>query len=241
MYKSKPVLKYDDEHKGKLKSSRCLLTVSVGQEAHEGEKFLTTALLVSEEFKRIVLLVDDSLQRHTMAIDGEGDADSYYKTSIEAGDKWLIRNKSSIRSIKNLEKIIRWDYFLNHMDFKKKQAVILKEHKESEAFKFIMNSTIEGFLNRFHRRLSDKKNFDMERARNLCFNYLVEECAAMCLWPETFCDYEVYPGKRNMVMSEVHKKFILSEGESLLHAVWIKFKNRKQYLPQELVADKVTI
>ena len=50
-----------------FKDSKCLLTISVGQSTHEGELFSTTMDLINNSFASCVLLVDDSLQRHTMS------------------------------------------------------------------------------------------------------------------------------------------------------------------------------
>jgi hypothetical protein len=72
----------------------------------------------------------------------------------------------------------------------------------------------------------------MNRAKFLCFNYLLEECAALCLWPQLNCHFEVYPSPRNAIMAQTHKHFVLPKYPDLLHAVAIKFKNRKQFLPQ---------
>ena len=47
--KIKPVFKCSEEFKLKFKDSRCLVTISVGQEVHEGKKFLTTIDLIKRK------------------------------------------------------------------------------------------------------------------------------------------------------------------------------------------------
>lgn len=95
------------------------------------------------------------------------------------------------------------------------------------------DNTIDAFLQRYYPRLIEKKDFDIERARALCLDYLLEECAALCLWPELNCHFEVYPSKRNAAMDETHKRFVIPKHPHLLHPISIKFKNRKQLKPQQ--------
>ncbi|MDF2690685.1 MAG: hypothetical protein K0S29_540, partial [Gammaproteobacteria bacterium] len=92
--KIKPVFKCDEKFKPLLKQSSCLLTISVGQEVHEGEKFLTTIDLVNTNFKHCTILVDDSLQRHTMQINRPPSSDGFHHQSVLEGDSWLKRNKN---------------------------------------------------------------------------------------------------------------------------------------------------
>ena len=68
-----------DDVKSQFKKSRCLLTISVGQATHEGELFAATMDLINASFKSCVLLIDDSLQRHTMAFNTAEKADFFMK------------------------------------------------------------------------------------------------------------------------------------------------------------------
>ncbi len=66
----------------------------------------------------------------------------------------------------------------------------------------------------------------------MILDYLIEECTALCLWPEINAHFEVYPSKRNLAMSQTHQRFVLPQYPHLLHSIAIKFKNRKQFKPQ---------
>lgn len=94
--------------------------------------------------------------------------------------------------------------------------------------------SIKEFLNRYCTRLENNIIFDYDRGHQLCFDYLLEECTAMTLWPEIQCHYEVYPSRRNFGIDATHNLFVLSKYPDLLHPVAIKFKNRKQLQPQQL-------
>ncbi|HLX54851.1 MAG TPA: ATP-binding protein, partial [Aquella sp.] len=63
-------------------------------------------------------------------------------------------------------------------------------------------------------------------------DYLIEECAALCLWTSLNCQFEVYPGPRNEAMSATHKKFVLPKYPDLLHPVAIRFRHADQFKPQ---------
>ncbi|HXH54866.1 MAG TPA: hypothetical protein VNK03_03880 [Gammaproteobacteria bacterium] len=231
MYGIKPVFKVQHSiDKAIFRKSRCLLTISVGQEAHEGDKFGATIDLVNTAFASCILLVDDSLQRHSMALNKAEGADFFHPASIAAGDNWLTRNKPYYQKLENLEQIIRWDRWLKHPLYLEKHAHIKTLHAKDKDYQQSFTETITTFLKRNHHL--NTRDFDDENARRLCLDYLIEECAALCLWPEANAHFEVYPSKRNLAMTQTHERFVLPQYPQLLHPVAIKFKNRKQFTPQ---------
>lgn len=215
-----------------LKTSQCLLTISVGQATHEGELFDVTVDLINRSFGSCIILVDDSLQRHTMALDSSKDADFFYEKSIKEGDLWLERSKKYYRKLTIPTKIFRWDKWLKHPNFQIQQSKLKRLIDEDSTYKAAFDNTIELFLKKYYERLPKQDNFNMQRAWELSFNFLLEECTALCLWIELECQFEVYPGRRNQAMEETHKRFVLPAHPDLLHPVGIKFKNAKQIKPQ---------
>lgn len=228
----KPVFRCADNYKKQFSQSRCLLTISVGQEVHEAEKFETTIELVNKSFKSCILLLDDSLQRHTMALNEAHTADFYYDLSIKEGDLWLQRNQKYLTKLTILDKIIRWDSWLQHPAYLEKKQQIQQLIADDCSYRLCFEDTVNEFLTRYFRRLTEDSNFDATKAKQLCLDYLIEECTALCLWQETNCQFEVYPNSRNAVMAETHRRFIEPYHPQLLNAVAIKFKNRKQLKPQ---------
>lgn len=232
MTQIKPVLRCPGVDKKIFKNSRCLLTISVGQEVHEGEKFAATVDLINESFGSCILLIDDSLQRYSMALNSRENSETFYPLAIQEGDEWLQRNKKYYERLTNLKQIIRWDFWLHHPVYIEQELKIKTLFSSESSYASSFQKTNNNFLTRYIQRLSDKSNFDMVRAQALCFNYLLEECTALCLWTELECHFEVYPSRRNPAMHETHKYFVLPKNPDLLHAVSIKFKNRKQFQPQ---------
>ena len=230
MYHIKPVFKLQTNiDKTIFEKSRCLLTISVGQEVHEGDKFGATIDLVNAAFESCILLIDDSLQRHSMALNKAQDADFFYPAAIAAGDAWLARNKPYYQKLDCLEQIIRWDKWLKHPCYLEKHAQIKTLLAKDKDYQHSFDETITAFL----KRNAQNRYVEDENARRLCLDYLMEECAALCLWPETLCHFEVYPNKRNLAMTQTHQRFVLPQYPQLLHPVAIKFKNRKQFKPQD--------
>jgi hypothetical protein len=234
MHHIKPVFKHQASiDKKQFKQAKCLLTISVGQEVHEGDKFAATIDLVNTSFKSCIMLIDDSLQRHSMALDNKQEADDFYQESILAGDLWLQRNKIHYQRLTILEDTIRWDRWLNHPHYFRQQEKIKALINQEPDYKKAFDKTFCEFLRRYYLRLTEKEDFDWERSKRLCLDYLIEECTALSLWPELECQLEVYPSQRNLAMDATHQRLVIPSAPHLLHAVAIKFKNRKQLKSQQ--------
>lgn len=231
--KIRSVFRYvSNEDRERFKQSRCLLTISVGQEAHEAEKFSATVDLVNASFGSVILIIGDSLQRHTMALHSQLDEDQLYALSIEAGNQWLERNKPLYEKLDILEKIIRWDDLLENPNYFKRQQEIQTLLKHDASYRDAFSLTVEDFLAKNLKHISLYEQ-DIQKDRQLCFNYLTEECAVFCLWSELEGHFEVYPSRRNVALAETYKRLILPNYPHLLHAVGIKFKNSDESKPQD--------
>ena len=241
MKNTKAIFKCPEAYKARFSSSTCLLTISVGQEVHEGEKFSATIELVNANFNACIMLIDDSLQRHTMALNTNEDASFFYEISLREGELWLQRNEKYFSNLKILKSIIHWDNWLFHENFLPIKEKIMTLLKTDSEYKIAFDNTIDEFLHRYHRRLIEHEKIDINRARLLCQDYLLEECTAVSLWPELNCHFEVYPSKRNLAMQATHERFVIPKHPNLLHPVSIKFKNRKQLKPQQFSFEQEKI
>ena len=232
----KPVFKCSEEFKSKFKNSRCLITISVGQEVHEGEKFLTTIDLINQSFKDCIVLIDDSLQRHTMKLNSSLSMDELYIKSLEEGKAWLNRNLEILKKLTIPHKIIYWDHWLKHAKYEEQHKIISERYETQLEYKKCFENTIEDFITRYRKHISADQ-FNYQKAFSLCLDYLKEECTALCLWLESNVNFEVYPNKRNQAMTITHDVFIKPAHPNLLLPVAIKFKNRKQFRPQKFSID----
>lgn len=216
----------------RFKSAKCLLTISVGQASHEGELFSATMDLVNESFGACVLLVDDSLQRHTMALEGSNEADFFYEVALKEGVLWLERNKKYYEKLTIPTTIMHWDRWLKHPNFSAQQDKVKKLIQSDPTYKAAFDESINNFLKKYCERLAKQDNFDIERARRLSLDFVVEECTALGLWPELGCHFEAYPNKHNRAIEDTRHRFVLAYYPDLLQAVTIGFKNAKQMKPQ---------
>ena len=217
-----------------FKGSSCLLSISVGQEYHEEKKFEATIALINKTFRQCKIMLYDGLQRYTMTLNNKAFPSHFLHNAIAQGDEWLKRNQKYYRHLNNLTDIIRWDHWLSHPHFLEMQYAITKHIQEDLAYRTTFEETIHSYLARYINRLSPTTKLDQKHAHDTCLSYLIEECAALCLWPETGCDYEVYPTKRNLAMEATHKHFVLPTHPNKLHSVPLKFIHTKQLKPQIL-------
>ncbi|MFO1258078.1 MAG: hypothetical protein U1E78_06690 [Gammaproteobacteria bacterium] len=228
----KPVFKCPTEYKSNFSNSHALLTISVGQEVHEGEKFEATIELINNTFNHITILVDDVLQRHSMGLISDESPEWLYQHSLNEGDLWLERNKPVYTQLTTPYTIIRWEKWLHHEKYESTYSKIKSAYLNDPAFRAHLDQTASTFLDRFTRR-QPKLSKDSAAAFNACLDYLFEECAALCLWIEGGYHFEVYPSQRNEAMSITHQMFVAPNFPEFLWPVAIKFKNRKQLSAQK--------
>lgn len=221
-----------NEDKVKFKDSSCLLTISVGQETHEDKRLIATIDLISTSFKSFTIALHDTLQRHTISINNQENEKNAYDIALALGDKWIERNKKHYNKLTNYFNIKRWDEWLSSDQFYDKKKLILSEINCDEKYRAFFYKSINEYLTRYSQRLKNPYGFDRKHAEKLCFDYLVEECAVLCLWPNTGCQFEVYAGTHNDAMNETRKKFVRQEFSDFVHPISIGFNHRPDLSPQ---------
>lgn len=205
-------------------TSSCIMPISVGQLVHEGSKFLAVINLINRSFKSCTLMIDDSVQRHTIKI-GKEDIDdkAAYDLAVTEGNAWLERNKSSYQQLTIPYNIVRWDDWLLKPRFQHTYSKVISLYNENETYSNAIKTNIVDFLSRYKIHHPDRK-LDYERAFSLCLDYLLEECAVMLLWAEHQYPFEVYPTGRNQAMTATHKFLIEPFNSNLMRAVALRFK-----------------
>lgn len=203
--------------------SNCIMPISVGQKMHEGEKFYSTMKLINASFQECTILVDDSIQRHTMKIQNDQEEDILHQLANQAGDNWLTRNSISYESLDIPYKILRWDDWLNHTKYSQSYEQISSYYQNNTEYRNELNKSIVEFLARYVQK-PENINFNYEKAFNCCIDYLMEECAVMCLWAESAYLYEVYPTGRNRAMITTYEMIIKSAYPGYLKSVSLYFE-----------------
>ncbi len=215
----KAILKYDELHTSK--KAACVLTISVGQPNHEGDKLLATILAANKNFSSCIVMVCDSLQRHTMSIDSNLSFETLHADSNKLGAEWIERNLSTIQHFKIPYKISQWDEWLAHNDFLVKQDLIKALYKNDLLFRKSIDETVAEFVSRKAKHTT----FNIDAAYKASCDYLLEECAVMLLLADCGYAFEIYPSQRNAAMSYVYQAIIALNRPDLMRAVSIKFKN----------------
>jgi len=230
----KAFFKYiDEKQKTRLKDSTCLFTISVGQQSHEGKRFESAIELIDRSFSSSIMLIDDSLQRYNMALNRKEEAQYFYNISIKEGDLWLNRNEKYYKRCKNLKKIIRWNDWLKHPHYNEQHEKIKQALKEDKSYLEAFDLSIDGFLRKYTRRLTEFSGcYEPDRARRLCFDFILEECTALTLWSEVNAQYEAYPGIHNRAIEETRKRFV---SNNVLRPLTIGFRNAGQMEPQKFI------
>lgn len=203
--------------------SSCLMPISVGQIIHEGAKFEAVIKLINNSFKQCTILVDDSVQRHTIGIMNNSSPDELYHLAVTEGDEWLKRNEMAYSKLTIPFDIMRWDDWYNSASYINSHLRVQNEYDSNELFRQAINANIDDFLIRYLSRY-DQSDIDPERAFRLCLDYLIEECAVMCLWVEKSYDFEVYPSGRNKAMAATYHYLIRPDFPDVLRPVALRFK-----------------
>jgi hypothetical protein len=231
--------KVNEEERSSFKDSHCLLTISVGQQSHEDERFKATARLIAESFGACTITLHDTLQRHTAALSSSEEPSFYIDILKKEGDLWLDRNKEAFELFDFPPKVIRWSEWLNMDSYSVKRKLILDEIERSQSYAELFNKSFEEYLSRYVKRLAEPEKFNFKRAESLCLDYLVEECAVLCLFPEAECEYELYAGTHNEAMKETWKRFICPNYPNKVKSVKIGFNHRGDMRPQEFGSGDV--
>lgn len=177
-------------------------------------------MLVNSSFKKFTLLIDDTVQRHTLKIFNT-EKDVINKCLLE-GDLWLERNKSIYSLLTVDYNILRWNDWLSHPQYVLKRELMTELYSNNDSYKEAVNFTIHEYLTRIKNR--EYLDFDKNHAFNCCLEYLLEECAVMCLWAHEGFDFELYPTGRNLAMKVAYEIVVKKEYPGKLISVSLHFR-----------------
>ena len=228
-----------DADKQKFKQSKCLLTVSVGQAVNEGESLVATLKLVGECFSSCIILLYDSLQRYTMALNNHRAPEYFHSMASQEGQLWIDRNVSYIEALTIPVSYSFWDVWLAHPDYANKKEILQARLKEDPAYQASFDLTIDKYITRLLKNIPDITQFDRERAESLCFQYVLEECAVLCLWPELHCQYEIYASQHNPAMRATRERFVTAISPNCLQPLSMRFRNAPQQPRQQFITKDI--
>lgn len=166
----------------------CRLQISVGQEKHEGKKFDATIDWASQRFQKIVVCVNDTLQRFGLMADFGLSESEAREQALQAGNRW-IGQVLALHLDKNPE-IIRWDHWLRHPDYSLMRKKMDDLYGKNRVFRDAVESEIDVFMKRREQegRVVGKVHRDLSR------QYLLEEISVLPLMFNQQRAADVYPG-----------------------------------------------
>lgn len=211
--------------------STCIIPISMAEtrefEERDDRRFKATFQLVSATFKYGLLLIGDTLHRHTLRISYPNDDESaLYQRSKKIGDLWIERNQSVFQNSTMPYKFQRWDDYLNHPHFAKQYERVATLYETNKDYQAQIHLNAEEYLKRYTTSQFKRIDFDYQKAFQACVAYLKEECAIMCLWAEGGYSFEVYPSGRCCGMTATYEHLIEPIYPDLLKPVGLRFKKR---------------
>jgi hypothetical protein len=209
--------------------SQAQMTISVGQSVHEGERLEAVIKLINQHFKACKIVVDDSIQWHTLAISRSNQTKAeLLNLAIEAGDDYLSRNTKVFRQHFTIPyEIVRWRDWIDTTCWHEAIRSIYLAYQTNLTFKQAIRNNVNAFLQRYEKN-NPLWNYDRSCAVELCTQYLLEECGVMKdIWITLGCQYEVYPSGRNEAMTTTHQLFIEPHYSNLLKPIAIRFNRRR--------------
>lgn len=130
-------------------SSSCLLTISVGNSNHEGEKFNATINLVNKSFKSCTIMVGDVLQRHNISVTVPNvNEQKAYDMALSRGTMWVERNKKIYEQLTIPYNIIRWNKWLAHHNFKDRLIKVDQLYQNNIDYSSSIDASIQDYLQR---------------------------------------------------------------------------------------------
>lgn len=119
---------------------------------------------------------------------------------------WLNDNKHIIQSkLQKCTKIsfISWQAILDSENYQENASIINQWFKTDEAYQKITTTSVEHYLS--HHQKVFKNEEHREIAREMCTQYLLEECPLIL--PSTLSnDYTIYHSEPNALMQETHHR-----------------------------------
>lgn len=169
------------------------LQISVGQEYHEGEKFRATVEWAKHRFDKVIICVNDTLQRfndryQTML----EEADAFARTR-EEGAAWIARNRAVIETLPSYE-LYRWDDWRGHAGFEAEHAHILDLYLRDGVFRDHILAEVMRFWKRRTEKAAGGMGCSFEAFKLASIEYLLEETAAFFLMFKKDMAVDIYPG-----------------------------------------------
>lgn len=230
-------------------SDSCVLTISVGQQYHEGEKLEATIKLVGEMFRSVTIVVFGELQRFTKAMHSPSDHDpeTLREEAIQDGKAWVARNKNAIDLLREHvdEKGVRHENKLGGIiEF---GDCIRERQAEYDSWLELLQGRSTNSLDPFQKAVKGSIAIFVQRcikankkmpteaiANELSRQYVLEECAGLLTWKDRGdlqFQFLIYPGQLNPAVLYLFESVIHSEKPLILQPLAVEFPKQEYKTP----------
>jgi hypothetical protein len=151
--------------------STARLQISVGGEKHEGQKFISTLHWVKPRFDKIIICVNDTLQRYNYRNIGLSETNAFNE-SLEQGSYWIERHMDEIHTLPHFQ-ICRWE-----------------EWKQNDEYRHAFMATASLYFKNEEFRKCLQKNVKHQYS----IDYLIEEIAVFSVMSSQENAVDIYPG-----------------------------------------------
>ena len=207
--------------------SMCIFTISMDVDAYKRAKLSSILRLINKNFQQCTIVIGDLLHRHNYVFEAGYSFEEYEDVCCKKYLDWFKNHLSPcLHELEIPFKVVRWNYFITHPKFEEYLEKIEMLYVTDELCKQAFDDSAKEFLDRRKRQLG--ANFhvtdDMIRAS---INYLKEEAAAFCIFPEFNCEYEIYYNKRTFVMQYIYNTLLKPQYPHLLQLLTLRYKKFK--------------
>lgn len=226
------LLKCPERKRKEFNVSEVALLISVGQPYHENEALWATMNFVNKSFKKCHVMVNDSLQRHTIMLNECGNItlEEAYKKSMQNGRKWIKINSQFLDILTIPHEIHYWNSWLNRDDYIIHKNKVDGLYSNDPEFKKNMDISIQEFIGRNQNKA---EKIGLDKAYDLCLEYLLEECAViMGIWQSCKYNFILYPGKIIPILKYTHSSSVSND---ILYWLHVKFRRNNKKLYKEKI------
>ena len=166
--------------------------ISVGQAYHEGDKFHATMAWAKHRFEKVIICVNDTLQRHNYIFEGMSEAAAFDLAESD-GREWIERNLKAIRQLPNVD-IRRWEEWRSFPEYENELANIQLMYQSERGVKEAIDNDVLMFWQRRQKRAGLQDQYRFAEFQKNSTNYLVEECAVFSMMFKKDYAVDIYPG-----------------------------------------------
>lgn len=176
-------------------TKQCTLPISVGQEYHEDNKFLSLYKWAQQHFDNVQIIVTDTLQRHNIMFSDEVDEAEAIERALIKGQEWINKNASFVSK----EKIILWDDLLNLPGVAEYQEKINAVFDTNIEYRHEIETAIRAIYLRMNKNNPEKYSLDkFKDFYHFSKTYILEETAVRSALETTLEGGYFYPGSKTV-------------------------------------------